>query len=102
MNKNGAVVLYDIYFDAPDQGERWIGSRRTKEQCRQSFQAYFVLWSKMMRPPTEAALQAIVPKRFQYGVAQQFRIALALPRQLNNSLGDQHDGGMLPIVHAQG
>jgi hypothetical protein len=48
----------------------------------------------MTRPPTEAALQAIVPKRFQYGVAQQFRIALALPRQLNNSLGDQHDGGL--------
>jgi hypothetical protein len=55
----------------------------------------------MMRPPTEAALQAIAPKRSQYGVAQQFRIALALPRQLNNSLGDQHGGGMLPIVHAQ-
>jgi hypothetical protein len=41
VDRDGAIVLYDIYVSAPGSGEEWIGSRRTLEQCRESFNAYF-------------------------------------------------------------
>jgi len=40
VDKDGAVVLYDIYVDTPGSREKWIGSRRTMEQCRDAFEAY--------------------------------------------------------------
>src|SRR6266446_9247776 len=39
-NKDGAIVLYDIYVTTTG-APTWIGSRRTLEQCRDSFDAYF-------------------------------------------------------------
>ena len=40
MDENGRVVLYDMYV--PTGGAlQWIGSRRTLEQCQDSFDAYF-------------------------------------------------------------
>jgi len=50
-DKDGAVVLYDIYVEIPGSGLRWIGSRRTPEMCREAFRAYAGF---QKRPPSDS------------------------------------------------
>jgi hypothetical protein len=54
----------------------------------------------------EAALHArnaaIVSERFQNGILQHVGVPLASPRQIDDPLGDKHDGGIASIVNAQG
>jgi hypothetical protein len=40
VDKDGQVVLHDIYVSHGRGPQQWIGSRRTKEQCQDAVDAY--------------------------------------------------------------